>query len=163
MAIHHFDLMRMITAKDATRVRCYAFHPPWSHYNDPPAAEAVVEMDDGPVVTYRGSWVSSGPITPWAGEWHLEFERGELWFQSRGDDSAKSDELWIKRLGEKAKKQKLPRLTATDRAGSLREFVRAIREGREPITSGASNIGSIGLTYAAIEASETEGWVTAER
>ncbi len=163
MAIHHFDLMRMITGRDAKRVRCYAFHPPWSHYSDPPAAEAVVEMENGPVVTYRGSWVSSGPVTPWAGEWHLEFERGELWFQSRGDDTAESDELWIKRLGERAKKQTLPKLAATDRAGSIREFVQSIRQTRQPITAGAFNIGSIGLTYAAIEASETEGWVAVER
>ncbi|MFP4375559.1 MAG: hypothetical protein ACLFP4_00825 [Spirochaetales bacterium] len=53
--------------------------------------------------------------------------------------------------------------SADARECCVREIVSAIREGREPITAGALNIGSIGLTYAAIEASETEGWVTVER
>lgn len=163
MAIHQFDLMRMITAADAKRVRCYAFQPPWSHYNDPPAAEAVVEMENNVVVTYRGSWVSSGPITPWAGEWHLEFEKGELWFQSRGDDTESADELWIRELGRKPVKQKLPVLPGIDRTGSLLEFAAAIAEGREPITSGRRNVGSIGLTYAAIASSDHGGWEPVER
>jgi predicted dehydrogenase len=163
MAIHHFDLMRMICGADAGKVRCHAFQPPWSHYKDPPAAEAVIEMENGVVVTYRGSWVSSGSVTPWAGEWNLEFEKGELWFTSRGDDTPKADELWIRKLGKKPQKQTLPRLPGTDRTGSLLEFVSSVRETREPLTSGARNIGSIGLTYAAIESAGGAGWVTVER
>jgi hypothetical protein len=43
-------------------------------------------------------------------------------------------------------------VTRTDRAGSLTEFVTAIRDGREPETSGRDNLPSIGLTYAAVAA-----------
>ncbi|TVQ20869.1 MAG: gfo/Idh/MocA family oxidoreductase [Spirochaetaceae bacterium] len=163
MAIHHFDLMRMVAATDARRVRCHSFQPPWSHYNDAPAAEAVIEMESGVVVTYRGSWVSPGSVTPWAGEWHLEFERGEVWFASRGDDTPGADEVWIRRVGKEPKRQALPAMRYVDRSGSLNEFVNAIRDGREPVSSGNANIGSIALTYAAIAATESGDWESVER
>lgn len=163
MAIHHFDLIRMVTGADAKRVRCHSFNPPWSSFRDDPAAEAVIDMENEIVVTYRGSWVSQGPITAWAGEWRLEFERGEVWFTSRGDMDRDVDEVWVRRDGGKAKREKLPGMDALDRTGSLRDFAACIRDGREPGTVGEANIGSIGLTYAAIEAARTGGWVDVER
>lgn len=163
MAIHHFDLMRMVTATDARRIRCHSFNPPWSSFTDDPAAEAVIDMQNDVVVTYRGSWVSQGPTTAWAGEWRLEFERGEVWFTSRGDMDRDADELWIRRDGGTPRREKLPRMDALDRAGSLREFAACIRGGHEPTTVGEANIGSIALTYAAIEAARTGGWVDVDR
>ena len=172
MAIHHFDLMRMITGENARRIRCYAYNPPWSLYTDYPAAEATVEMESGLLVTYRGSWVSPGAITPWTGDWHLEFEKGELFFHGRWDDSARGDAVSI-RYGAKGPnsagtgsagyvEERLEETKNTDRLGSLAEFVSCIRNGRTPQTAGAANIGSIALTYAAIKASKEGGWVEVE-
>lgn len=163
MAIHHFDLIRMVTGSDARRVRCHSYNPPWSSFRDDPAAEAVIDMENDVVVTYRGSWVSQGPVTPWAGEWRLEFERGEVWFTSRGDMDRDVDEVWVRRADGKARREKLPKMDALDRTGSLREFAACIRDDREPATVGEANIGSIGLTYAAIEAARTDRWVDVER
>ena len=159
MAIHHFDLMRMVAGANARRIRCHSFNPPWSHFRDHAAGEAVVEMENGVVITYRGSWVSQGPPTPWSGEWRLELEHGEAGFTSRGDETGEADRLWVRKTGGRKRAVKLPRMEATDRTGALAEFVRSVRTGQAPSTSGASNIGSIGLTYAAIEAAETGGWV----
>lgn len=162
MAIHHFDLMRMVTGADARRVRCHSFNPPWSHFKDHPAAEAVIEMEHDVVVTYRGSWVSHGPVTPWAGEWRMEFDRGEVAFESRGDENGEHDTMTVKRIGEKRKQIRLPKIGAADRTGSLTEFVACVRDGSVPQSAGAANVGSIGLTYAAIEAAACGGWVAVE-
>ena len=162
MAIHHFDLMRLVAGADATRVRCHSFNPPWSHFHDDPAAEAVVEMENGVVVTYRGSWVSHGTETPWAGEWRIECERGEIRFTSRGDETGELDELCVRTKG-RDQRIALETTDAADRTGSLTEFVRCVRTGAIPSTSGAANVGSIGLTYAAIEAASSGSWVTVER
>lgn len=165
MAIHHFDLMRMISGVDARRVRCTGWNPPWSPYKDPPAAEALIEMENGLLVTYRGSWVSPGPVTPWAGEWRLEFEQGELFMQSRGE-GIRDDHVRVRTVAPNPKSEyaeRLPAVERTDRAGSLHEFVHCIHTGETPQTTAAANIGSIGLTYAAIESLQTGDWVEVER
>ncbi len=172
MSIHHFDLMRMITGENARRVRCYAYNPPWSLYKDFPAAEATVEMESGLLITYRGSWVSPGAVTSWTGDWHMEFEKGELFFHGRWDDSGRGDAVSVRyhtngpaNAGAGSAgyvEERLGDMRNTDRLGSLAEFVAGIQNGKTPQTSGAANIGSIALTYAAIKASKEGGWVDVE-
>ena len=49
----------------------------------------------------------------------------------------------------------LPALKYWDRAGSLAEFVDAVRSGREPLTSGRDNLTSAALMFAAMQSAET--------
>jgi predicted dehydrogenase len=57
MAIHHFDLMRLVLDQEPTTVRCHAWNPPWSRFADPAAAVAAITFDGGAVLDYYGSWV----------------------------------------------------------------------------------------------------------
>ncbi|MFO7170390.1 MAG: hypothetical protein DIU80_020370, partial [Chloroflexota bacterium] len=100
-----------------------------------------------------GSWVSPGPETPWAGEWRRELTGGEVTWTSRDgrERSDEADRVSVKRLGKAARRVKLPSLPALDRAGSLAAFVQAINEGREPVSSGRDNLGSIALMHAMVE------------
>lgn len=156
MAIHHFDLMRMVTKSEPKEMSFYAHNPPWSHYSYPPAANGTVEMENGVIVSYRGSWVSPGEITPWAGEWRMEFAKGEVRWTSRADDTARADVVRVRALGEKEKTAKMEDLPYLDRAGALAEFVRAVRNGDEYENSGRSNRGSIAMVFAAIESVEKQ-------
>src|SRR5262249_14687960 len=72
MAVHHFDLMRMVLGQEPRQVSCHAWNPPWSKFAEPAAAAATINFDGGMVVSYRGSWVSPSPQTYWAGEWRME-------------------------------------------------------------------------------------------
>lgn len=160
MSIHHFDLMRMVTGASGRQISCHPWNPPWSAYRDPPAAIAYVEMDNDVVVTYRGSWVSPGPVTAWAGEWHMEFEGGEAVWTSRADSTDSADRLTIAELGKRPQKVSLPKLPLIERAGSADSFVRMIRTGEENGCSAAANIGSLAMTYAAIESADSGRSVT---
>jgi predicted dehydrogenase len=151
MAIHHFDLLRMVSGHEALRITCSTWNPPWSGYRDPPAGAAIIEMEGGIAVSYRGSWVSPGPITPWAGEWRMEFEGAEVCWKSRSGRDARDDELLLRPYRGRARRMKLPRLARLDRAGALAAFLQAIRTGSEPETSGPRNLGSLALAYAAVE------------
>ncbi len=153
MSIHHFDLLRAVLGRDAIAISCHTNNPKWSLFDGPPEGSALIEFPDDLTVSYRGSWISHGPPTAWAGEWRMDFEHGEIWWTSRGDgrDGWQSDEVWVRRDGRR-RRVELPTLTRTDRAGSLTEFVTSLREGREPETSGRDNLGSLGLTYAAVSA-----------
>src|SRR3989440_3662101 len=77
MSIHHFDLLRLILSSEPERIYCEAWNPSWTDFSGPSATVASI-LFPGVVVSYRGSWVSAGHLTPWAGEWHLEFQRGEV-------------------------------------------------------------------------------------
>jgi predicted dehydrogenase len=156
MAIHHFDLMRMVTLSDPKSLSFYTHNPPWSHYVHPPAANGTIEFENGVVASYRGSWVSPGPITPWAGEWRMEFARGEVTWTSRRDDTAAADVVRVRELGKREREIPLDPMPHLDRAGSLAEFVRAIRDGGEYENSGAENRASLAMVFSAIESAKKQ-------
>jgi hypothetical protein len=89
MSIHHFDLLRYLLEREADSVLCEAISPSWSGYAGPPAALATIDFD-GVAVSYRGSWISAGPSTNWAGDWRMEDEPGRARpaERARGDPSA---------------------------------------------------------------------------
>jgi predicted dehydrogenase len=151
MAIHHFDLLRMVLAREPREVVCRAWNPPWSNFRDPAAAAATISFDGGVIVSYRGSWVSPGPATLWAGEWRMECERGEIDWTSRADFGGDADRVAIRRLGKSARRVALPELPAIDRAGAVAAFANAIVHGETPESSGRDNLGSVALMFAMIE------------
>ena len=155
MAIHHFDLLRMITGKEAVNVFTKVGDPSFSKYADEASAVITIEMETGLVVSYRGSWVSTGPETPWAGEWRIECRNGEISWASRADTGTSADQVVVRGLKKAPRRVELPELAQIDRAGTLAAFVRAIRTGQEPECSGRDNLGTLALMRAAIDAAET--------
>ena len=160
MAIHHFDLMRFILGQNALELYCRAWNPSWSLYRDPACAAANICFDGGTVLNYQGSWVSPGTVTPWAGEWRLECELGEISFSSR--DNNAPDVVRIRKHGKIARKLELEALEHPGRIGSLNAFVTAIRSGTEPMTSGRQNLGSLQLSLEAIRSSQENQLVKLE-
>ena len=149
MAIHHFDLMRFVLGREPVSVDCHAFNPPWSPFRDPASAVATVEFAGGLMVSYRGSWVSSGPVTPWAGEWRMDAAGGEVVWTSRDDPTP--DRVEVRELGTASPRTlPLPPVPDLDRAGALAAFVDAVRTGSEPESSGRENLPSLALALAAV-------------
>ncbi|HLZ56616.1 MAG TPA: Gfo/Idh/MocA family oxidoreductase [Ktedonosporobacter sp.] len=152
MAIHHFDLMRLVLGQEPVQVFCKTWNTAWSKYVEPPAGTMTITFDGGAVVNYRGSWISMGPPTDWAGEWHMEGEHGELVWTGRGE---LPDAAILRLSGEEPRALKLPRLKAVDRAGSLDAFVQAVQNGTTPETSGRDNLKTLAFMFAAIESART--------
>jgi len=154
MSVHHFDLLRLILDREPERIYCEAWNPEWSGFSGPPVAVSTIEFEGGVVVSYRGSWVSTGPVTPWSGEWRMDFEHGEIYWTSRDDDGARKDRVVIQKPGLKPRVVRLDALTQIDRWGALGEFARAVREGREPECSARDNLGTLALVTAAVESAK---------
>jgi predicted dehydrogenase len=163
MSIHHFDLLRMIINREPQRIYCEAWNPEWGVFGGPSAAVASIVFEGGVVVSYRGSWVSAGSTTPWAGDWRLEFEHGEVIWTSRLDDGVPHDRVVVRPHVGKARTLVLPSMHRTGPAGTLTEFVNAIRAGLEPETSGRDNLGSLALMYAAVESATRRELVAISR
>jgi predicted dehydrogenase len=157
MAIHHFDLMRAIFGREPRQIHCLSWNPPWSKFDDPAEAAAVIQFDGDIVVSYRGSWLSPGTPTPWAGEWRMNFEDALVTWTSRagGNQEDEADSVTIRRRGAEPELVELPQLAYLDRAGSLNAFIQAVRTGEEPETSGRRNIGTLAFTIATVEAAAT--------
>ncbi|WP_144761943.1 Gfo/Idh/MocA family protein [Curtobacterium sp. 9128] len=152
MAIHHFDLLRMITGQEAVRVFARATYPSFSKYQDEAVASMLIELSDGLVVSYRGSWLSRAPHTAWAGEWSIQGEDGELRFTSRAGEpgDVSGDLVTVRKAGEQEPTSvELPTAEHHDRQGGLQAFARSVSGGPAPETSGRDNLRSLALMEAA--------------
>lgn len=158
MSIHHFDLMRAVLGQEATQVFCQTWNPAWSNFNEGASGAATITFEQGVVVNYRGSWVSTGPQTSWAGEWHIECAKGEIIWSSRDDNA--SDYVSVRPLGKALQNVTLPEVPLRDRNGSLSAFVEAVRTGKEPETSGRDNFNTLALMMANVESAEHNGVLT---
>jgi predicted dehydrogenase len=149
MSIHHFDLLRLIVGSEPERIYCEAWNPTWTSFSGPSATVASIAFP-GVVVSYRGSWITAGPITPWAGQWSLEFEGGEVFWTNRDGDML-HDRVVVRPRGGRPHSAKLPAVARTGPWGTITEFAECVRNGREPETSGRHNLGTIAFVAAAVE------------
>ena len=157
MAVHHFDQARGLLAGHPAEIRALSFNPSWSPFAGNASASVEIVADDGAVVSYAGTWAGRGPETTWDGDWFLEGERGALAWS--GDDvrifalpHARQGRI-ARRLGRpEGRRLPLRAVTETGRAGVLAELAAAIREEREPETSGKDNLLTLELVFGAVEA-----------
>jgi predicted dehydrogenase len=163
MSIHHFDLLRLILSREPQRIYCEAWNPEWTSFSGPSVAVASIVFEGGVVVSYRGSWISAAPVTPWAGEWRMEFENGEVTWTSAADSDPSQDRVVVRTRGEKERVVALPTAARTGTWGTLTEFAAAIESGREPETSGRHNLGTLALMAAAVESASLRAPVTIRR
>jgi predicted dehydrogenase len=156
MAIHHFDLMRMILKQEPTLVSCHTWNPSWSPFADHASGVATVVFAGGVVASWRGSWVSPGEQTNWGGEWRVECAGGEIRWTSREERGGTSgDRVTVRPIGAPARELNLPLVRPHGRAGALAAFAAAVRDGTRPETSGRDNLGSLSIVEAALASAVT--------
>ncbi|HEY6738150.1 MAG TPA: Gfo/Idh/MocA family oxidoreductase [Actinopolymorphaceae bacterium] len=172
MSIHHFDLMRLVLRQEPVEVFAKVTDPPYSRFTDEAAATLVLTFSGGTTVSYRGSWASSGPPTPWSGEWHLECERGEIAWSGPERLGAPAgapegaDVVRLRRLPETREEASpyvdvpLEDVPYRGRAGTLAAFVDAITHGGRPETSGRDNLPTLAVCEAAVRSAASGTPVT---
>lgn len=154
MAIHTFDQARALSGADPVSVFCDEFNPGWSWYKGDVCANVLFEMTGGLRYTYRGSWCAEGSPTSWQGEWRAVGPHGTaLW----NGDHAPTAQIVVAPDGFESRTE--PRAEAPDAsiptgiAGSLRDFVHAMKTGDTPASECHDNIKSLAMVFAAIESS----------
>lgn len=161
MAIHHFDALRFVLDDEPVLVSCLSWSEPDTPFKGRPAALASIRFAKGTLVSYRGSWISRGPTTPYGGHWRLDGTAGTIEFTFRGafERREKLDRLTLYRSGRPPQKAKLPAMPQKDRAGALAAFARWIEDGEAPaaLSSAEDNLQSLALMLAAIRSAREEG------
>ena len=161
MAIHHYDTLRFVLRDEPVVVSCQSWSEPESPFKGRPAAIATIQFAKGALVSYRGSWISRGPTTPYGGHWRIDGTRGTIEFTFRGafEEREKQDRLTLHRPDRPAERPRLPAMPCKDRKGALADFARWIEEGRPPegVSSADDNLKSLALMFAAIRSAGEGG------
>lgn len=164
MAIHQLDSARFLLGQDPVSVYCQEFNPAWSWYAGDAGCTAIFEMADGARYVFTGSWCSPGLETSWNGSWRGSGEFGSARWS--GDDAPEVERIvdgssapaapgspGSTGSGLPAGSPGLPAAgpPGDGIAGSLREFVTALRTGAVPMGEVADNVMSLAMVEAAIE------------
>ncbi len=150
MGIHHFDLLRYVLGRDPVRVLAQTWNAPWGWHRGDAGHTAIFEFEGGLVATHHALGCSVGKQSPWNGEWRIEGPEGSLtWendriFYSRGYPAAE----------ERREEIPLDQLAWNGQDAVLREFLAAVREGREPECSGRDNLRSLAMVFAGIRSAQ---------
>jgi predicted dehydrogenase len=139
MAIHPFDVARYLLDADPVSVHADSFNPPWSWFAGDAAVSAVFEFPGGARFQYTGSWCSPGEETSWNGHWRASTAAGSALWDGEGPPTGVD--------------------TPEELAGSLAEFVRALRTGAEPWGEIHQNVGSLAMVEAAVRSAEARARV----
>lgn len=148
MAIHSFDSARYLLGVNPVAVYCDEHNPAWSWYAGDAASTAIFELADGSRYVYTGSWCSPGLETSWNAVWRASGEHGSAVWDGDGLPTLEvvdGREADTGDAGERGHHSGI--------AGSLREFVHALRTGTTPMGEAADNVLSLAMVHAAIESS----------
>jgi predicted dehydrogenase len=152
MAIHTLDAARYLSGADPLSVYCEEWNPPWSWYKGAACAAAIYEMSGGLRYTYRGSWCAEGRHSSWEADWRAVGPNGTATWDGH---SAPLAETVAERGSFHSKVE--PHTAPVDEgmhthiAGSLRDFLNALRTGARPMGECHDNIKSLAMVFAAIE------------
>jgi predicted dehydrogenase len=159
MAIHTFDAARYVTGADALSVYCTEFNPAWSWYRGSASAHADFEFTGGIRFSYRGSWCAEGLQTSWEAEWRAVGALGGAKWDGSSNPVAE-----VRAGDEKGKPlqviegEPVP-MSREGIAGSLGDFVRALRTGEPVMNECGDNIKSFAMVMAALASSASRGRV----
>jgi predicted dehydrogenase len=151
MAIHSFDSARFLLDAEPIAVYCEEYNPSWSWYAGDAGSTAIFEMSGGQRYVYTGSWCSPGAETSWNGRWRVSGRAGSATWD--GDDVPAADTPAAEPSGVPAQVAATP--PGQGIAGSLAEFVHALRTGTTPMGECHDNLLSLAMVHAAIASSRT--------
>lgn len=153
MAIHHVDLLRIISGREVVDVDARSWGAPDGPFRHDPSVHALLALDGGTPVSYEGTWAEPRSQTSWNGDWELVGSRGRAtWTGGVGD--ALRGIVRFGRHGEAARPLPLPVLPAVDRLGVLAELRRALAAGEQPETSARDNLRSLAVVFALARSTE---------
>jgi len=155
MAIHTFDAARYVTGADPISVQCTEFNPPWSWYRGAASAVAEFEFEGGLRFSYEGSWCADGLQTSWESSWRAVGALGSAVWDGASQPVAEA-RLARGEGGELEHIEAAPvPISGQGIAGSLADFVSALRTGQTPMSECHDNIKSFAMVMAAVESSRS--------
>ncbi|MGQ0571238.1 MAG: Gfo/Idh/MocA family protein [Armatimonadota bacterium] len=148
--IHHFDLIRFCYQAEPVWMETHTWNPSWSLYGHDSNVASLMELRNGVMVQYLGTW--TGGWNELQFEWRTDCERGIVTQKKLFSD------LWTAATGDQALMEvPLEPFDAffDDSARLLRDFVDSITMGRPVPCDGWDHLQTLAMVFAAMESSET--------
>lgn len=155
VSIHHYDLIRFFTGADCKNVYCRVWRPSWSSFEGKPNVEAVLEMTNGVMVTYNGSWAARGKETSWDGNITLTGDKGCLTLDADGKvlfySHKKADAVVLDTGMQQGKEIELPKMQYTEMEYGFHMLMDSLEQDRIPETTLEDNVKSFVMVMASME------------
>jgi predicted dehydrogenase len=158
MAIHTFDAARFMSAKSPLAVYAHETNPVGSWNAHGAAANAIFEMSDGVIFTYRGSWVAEGAPTNWDASWRIIGTKGTLLWDGADQFEARvlaGDDGFLRPLEPLDVPPPEHANQTLGHASVIAAFLTALEAGQTPETVGDDNIKSLAMVFGAIQSATT--------
>lgn len=146
MSIHHFDQLRYATGDEPVSVQCTSWNPSWSWYAGDACATANFELKSGARFIYSGSRCTPGLPSSWNANWRVQSERGAVNWDGETTLTIDADGMAVD----------IPSLEE-ELAGSLAEFVNAVRTTTTPQNEVRANVLSLAMVEGATASSDSGG------
>jgi predicted dehydrogenase len=153
MAVHHVDLLRAITGREATVVDARGWPAPDGPFRHAPTVTALLELEGAIDTSYDGSWAPPYGETSWNGDWELLGSVARATWTEGVEDPLQSI-VRLEPYGERPRRVRLPRLSVLDRLGVIAELRRAVRAGDTPEVGIEDNLRTLGTVLALARSSE---------
>ena len=145
MGIHHFDMMRYTLGADPISAQAITWNLPWGWHQGDACQIILFKFENGVFATHRGIGCTMGHVPAGHnGEWRYEGPKGTLTWE--GFDLYQT-------LNHRQNPTIRKQVDLDDIDGPnpvLNEFVRAIKEDREPECNAADNLKSMSMVFAAV-------------
>jgi predicted dehydrogenase len=158
MSIHHFDLLRAATGRDVRSVYACGWRVPDSPFVHQPAVAALLDLEGGVPVIYRGDWATHEPETSWNGDWEILGEAGRLLWSGSLEDRGLGEVLF-ERWGRGPHPVEQHDLEFVEREATLQALRAAIEGGEPPETAGSDNVKSLAGMLGCVMSIESGGVV----
>lgn len=152
MAIHHVDLLRVISGQEVDEVDARSWPAPDGPFRGDPTVAAVLTLSGGTVVGYEGTWAAPTGWTSWNGDWELVGTKARVAWAGGVDDALRGSVTL--EGSDSPVRVRLPRLPHLDRLGVLHELRRAVAAGEEPECSARDNLRSLAAVLALARSAE---------
>jgi len=149
-SIHHLDGLRWILQDDPAWCFARSFNPDWNKCDGPTVIEAIYGFSKGTMVTYSGSYVAQGTVTPYSGIWRIEGSTGQMHFQGDGDEAV----TLTRRDPKESRTLPAIKTELASPAQVCRDFLDAIRNGTPAPTAAQDNVKSLAMAWAAQKSSD---------
>jgi predicted dehydrogenase len=149
--IHHLDEIRFVYDAEVERVWCRCHNPPWSLYADDATVTAILDMTDGLLVNYFGTWSGQTKVNEFL--WRTDCAEGSLLQYQQF-----SDLRMAKRDSREEVRIDLPTIEnfVDDTRAMLADVARQLLSGvAQPHPSGIDQLKTMALTVACEESAVT--------
>ena len=145
VGIHHLDLLRYFTDKEAIQVYARMFTPAWSWYTGYSNVRLLAEMEGGAFFIYDGSLDARDP-TDWNGNWTFSAENGLCRYEG--------DKLYWNIDGKLSETDVPQEEDGMERHRMLDDFITYVKGGVRPITDITDQVKTFAIVFAALLSTE---------